>query len=227
MGPIPDELAEQWDTAAWEAPAPYKKRRTPRRRHAPRSRLGGRVGAGNLRRRHRHQPAKHPSSPPTCSPPPVERLTADTPEDALAMSLDRNLRVDIDYIASAARGSASTTPARCIDGLVYPSLDDPDELIPATTALSGNVREKLHPGRTRPPSTTPPTRPTPMRCARSSRPTAAAEEIKARPGAPWIDPRVHRAVRPGNLRCHRGHRRASRRTLDRRGPQATSATGGS
>ena len=52
-----------------------------------------------------------------------------------------NLRVDIDYIAALLEVPVADARA-LIDGLVYPNLDDPDELIPATTALSGNVREK-------------------------------------------------------------------------------------
>ncbi len=58
------------------------------------------------------------------------------------MSLDRTQRVDIDLIAKLL--NVDVTDARAlVDGLVYPSLDDPDELIPAVTAVSGNVRLKL------------------------------------------------------------------------------------
>ena len=55
-GPVPDELAAQWDTDAWEAPAPVQKTPPPRRRHAPRPRLGAGRRAGNLRRGHRPSP---------------------------------------------------------------------------------------------------------------------------------------------------------------------------
>ena len=185
-GPIPDELAEQWDTAAWEAPAPYKKRAhlDGGMRHDPGWAV---VSALEIFDEDTGQARKAPIFSTDLLTPARERLTADTPEDALAMSLDRNLRVDIDYIAALLE--VPVTDARAlIDGLVYPSLDDPDELIPATTALSGNVREKY----------------TQAALAAEHNPAyqpyadalrevvpadRTAEEIKARPGAPWIDPR--------------------------------------
>ena len=72
----------------------------------------------------------------------AEQLSAAGPEEALAMSLDRARRIDLDLTAGLL--DVDTATARdLLQGLVYPDLDDPDELVPATTALSGNVRHKL------------------------------------------------------------------------------------
>ena len=186
-GPVPDELAEQWDTAAWETPAPYKKRPPPRRRHAPRPRLGRRVRAGDLRRRHRPSPQSTDLLHRPADPRPGTRSPQTRPEDALAMSLDRNLRVDIDYIAGLLEVPVSDARA-LIDGLVYPSLDDPDELVPATTALSGNVRQKHQQA-----ALAAEHNPIYQAYADALRqvvpPDRTADQIKVRPGAPWIDPR--------------------------------------
>ena len=216
-GPIPDELAEQWDTAAWEAPAPYKKRAhlDGGMRHDPGWAV---VSALEIFDEDTGQARKAPIFSTDLLTPARERLTADTPEDALAMSLDRNLRVDIDYIAALLE--VPVTDARAlIDGLVYPSLDDPDELIPATTALSGNVRQKYTQAALAAEHN--PAYQRLRRCAARGRPGRPHRRGNQSPPRRTVDrPTLHRAVRPGNLRCHRGHRRASRRTLDRRGPQA-------
>ncbi|WP_245008795.1 helicase-related protein [Mycolicibacterium farcinogenes] len=185
-GPIPDELLAQWDSAAWEAPAPYKKR----------SHLDGGM---------RHDPGwaivcaledfdedtglarKSPIFSTDLLTPAPERIHADTPEDALAMSLDRNLRVDLDYIAELLE--VPVDDARdLLDGLVYPSLDDPDELIPAVTALSGNVRRKHTEA-----ALAAEHNPVYRRYAEVLRdlvpPDRTADQIKVRPGAPWVDAR--------------------------------------
>ncbi|SKQ84874.1 helicase-related protein [Mycobacteroides abscessus] len=185
-GPVLDELLAQWDEAAWEAPAPYRKR----------SHLDGGI---------RHDPGwavlssleefdedtgKATKAPIfstdqlTAAP---ERLHADTPEDAVAMSLDRNLRIDLDYIAGLLEVPVADARA-LIDGLVYPSLDNPDELIPASTALSGNVRRKHTDA-----ALAAETNPVYVTYAEKLRelipPDRTAEEITVRPGAPWVDAR--------------------------------------
>jgi N12 class adenine-specific DNA methylase len=185
-GPVPDELADQWDTAAWETPAPYKKRHhlDGGMRHDPGWAL---VSALEIFDDDTGQARKAPIFSTDLLTPAPERLTADSPEDALAMSLDRNLRVDLDYIAALLE--VPVDEARTlIDGLVYPSLDDPNEPVPAVTALSGNVREKYA-----------------RACAAAEhnliyQPYAdalrdvvpadrSADQIKVRPGAPWIEPK--------------------------------------
>ena len=140
-GPVPDELAAQWDTAAWEAPAPYKKRRhlDGGMRHDPGWAL---VAALEIFDDDTGQARKAPIFSTDLLTARPDRTTADTPEEALAMCLDRAQRVDIDVIAALLEVPAADA-RDLIAGLVYPSLDDPDELVPAVTALSGNVRTKL------------------------------------------------------------------------------------
>ncbi|CAM5672596.1 hypothetical protein MAUB1S_11868 [Mycolicibacterium aubagnense] len=58
------------------------------------------------------------------------------------MSMDRTQRVDVELIASLL-GVDIADARDLLHGLVYPSVHDPEELVPATTALSGNVRTKL------------------------------------------------------------------------------------
>ncbi|GJJ23763.1 lactate dehydrogenase [Mycolicibacterium mageritense] len=185
-GPIPDELLAQWDSAAWETPAPYQKR----------SHLDGGI---------RHDPgwavlssledfdedtgkaSKTAIFSTDQLTPAPERLHADSPEDAVAMSLDRNLRIDLDYIAELLEVPVSDA-RDLIDGLVYPSLDDPDELIPAVTALSGNVRRKYTEA-----ALAAEHNPIYAPYAAALRdlvpPDRTAAEIKVRPGAPWVDAR--------------------------------------
>ena len=68
---------------------------------------------------------------------------------------------------------------------MYPSLDDPDELIPAATALSGNVRQKLADA-TEAAHRDPVYNAYVAALREVQPPDRAAEQIKARPGAPWI-----------------------------------------
>ena len=103
------------------------------------------------------------------------------------MSLDRNLRVDIDYIAGLLEVPVSDARA-LIDGLVYPRLDDPDELVPATTALSGNVRQKYQQAALAA-EHNPIYRPYAAALREVVPPDRTADQIRVRPGAPWIDPR--------------------------------------
>jgi N12 class adenine-specific DNA methylase len=112
------------------------------------------------------------------------RDTADSPEEALAMSLDRCQRVDIDLIAKLL--NIGVVDAReLIEGLVYPSLDDPDEPTPATQALSGNVRQKLAAATQA--AQTNPVYNDYVNALREVMPAdRAPEDIKGRPGAPWI-----------------------------------------
>lgn len=115
---------------------------------------------------------------------PIERTTADTPEEALAMSMDRTQRVDVELIASLLE--VDVADARdLLDGLVYPSVHDPDELVPATTALSGNVRTKLTQALAA--AETNPVYNGYVRALQAAMPPQRqAEDISVRAGAPWI-----------------------------------------
>jgi len=182
-GPVPPELAEQWDAAAWSTPAPYKKRRhlDGGMRHDPGWAL---VSALEIFDDDTGQARKAPIFSTDLLTAAEPRPTADTPEEALAMSLDRSGRVDIDLIASLLEVSVDDARA-LIAGLVYPCLDDPDELVPAATALSGNVRQKLQHA-----TAAAETNPIYNAYVAALRdvipPDRCAEQIKARPGAPWI-----------------------------------------
>ncbi|MGH3556008.1 MAG: helicase-related protein [Mycobacterium sp.] len=182
-GPVPVELAEQWDSAAWSTPAPYKKRRhlDGGMRHDPGWAV---VSSLEIFDDATGQARKAPIFSTDLLTAAALRPTADTPEEALAMSLDRAGRVDIDLIAALLEVGVDDARS-LIHGLVYPSLDDPDELMPVVTALSGNVRQKLH-------DTTQAARINPayndyVAALRDVMPPdRGADEIKARPGAPWI-----------------------------------------
>ena len=187
-GPVPDERRRPMGHRGLGSTRALQKTPPPRRRHAPRPRMGAGRRAGNLRRR-TGTAQKAPIFSTDLLTPPLERATADTPEEALAMCLDRTQRVDIDLIAALLE--VGVDDARdLIAGLVYPSLDDPDELVPAVTALSGNVRTKL--ARALEAAQTNPIyqrlRRTP--CSRSCPPQREADDIKVRPGAPWIPAQV-------------------------------------
>src|SRR5690606_37804219 len=78
--------------------------------------------------------------------PPTVRDRAETAEEALDISLDQHGGVDVDHIATLL-GTDRDTARERLRGLVFPSLRDPDVLIPAATALSGNVRRALRDAR--------------------------------------------------------------------------------
>jgi hypothetical protein len=73
---------------------------------------------------------------------PVTITQAENIHDALAVCLDQHQRVDVAHIAALLADTEDSVREQ-LRGLVYPSLSDPDHLIPAVTALSGNVRRKL------------------------------------------------------------------------------------
>ncbi len=72
---------------------------------------------------------------------PTPVTTADTPEDALSIAIAETGHVDLGRIA----GLLGQTPSQAresVRGLVYRDVDNPDTLLPAAIALSGNVRAK-------------------------------------------------------------------------------------
>ncbi|WP_236949407.1 DEAD/DEAH box helicase family protein [Mycolicibacterium goodii] len=185
-GPVPAELLARWDEAGWATRAPYK-----RRPHLDGG-MKNDPGWANVASLEifDEQTGKATKAPIfsvdvlTARPP---RDHAETISDALAMSLDQRRRVDVSFI-SELRGISEDDVRQELHGLVYPSLDDPDELIPATTALSGNVRQKLV-------AATEAAKHNSIYTdyAEALRavlpPDKEASRIKARPGAPWIAPR--------------------------------------
>lgn len=73
---------------------------------------------------------------------PVTITHAENIHDALAVCLDQHHRVDVAHIAALLAAPEDSVREQ-LRGLVYPSLSNPEQLIPAATALSGNVRRKL------------------------------------------------------------------------------------
>ena len=186
-GPVPDELAEEWEAAAWATPAPYKKRRhlDGGMRHDPGWAI---VAALEIFDEDTGQARKAPIFSTDLLSAAVTRQTAGSPEEALAMSLDRTQRVDLDLIARLLEVPIDDARA-LIAGLVYPSLDDPDELVPAVTALSGNVRHKYERARAAAQHNA-----VYSEYAQALREVVprdrTAADISARPGAPWIPPPI-------------------------------------
>lgn len=182
-GPVPDELAQQWDNEAWEPPAPFKKYRhlDGGMRYDPGWAV---VSSLEIFDDDTGTAVKAPIFTRDLLTAHVERTTADTPEEALAISLDRTRSVDIDLISTLLGVGAEDTHA-LLDGLIYPSLTNPQEFVPATTALSGNVRAKLAAAIEA--ADTNPVYESYAQALREVQPEQReAEDIKVRPGAPWI-----------------------------------------
>jgi N12 class adenine-specific DNA methylase/SAM-dependent methyltransferase len=140
-GAVPAELVEKWNERAWRAAAPVK-----RRQHLANG-LRDDPGMGLLSSLEIvDEDTGHTRKSPIFSVdllgPPVVRDHADDIHDALAICLEQRRRVDLARIAELL-GADEATVSEQLHGLVYPSLDDPEELIPASIALSGNVRTKL------------------------------------------------------------------------------------
>ncbi len=183
-GPVPEHILEDWSQKAWEPGSPYK-----RRPHLD----GGmkcdprwaNVAALEIFNEQTGEALKAPIFSVDVLNVRAVPDTAATVEDAVAISIDQHQRIDIGYIA----GLLGIEPAAAqeqLRGLAFPSLDDPDELVPAVTALSGNVREKLA-------AATAAVERDPVyqdyvSALREVVPAdKEASQIKTRPGAPWID----------------------------------------
>ncbi|WP_457142380.1 AAA family ATPase [Mycobacterium sp. URHB0021] len=186
-GSVPAELLDKWDTEAWRAPAPYKKRRhlDGGMRHDPGWAV---VSSLEIFDEATGQARKAEIFSTDLVSKRTEVLSAAGPEEALAVSLDRTRRVDLDLIAGLLDVD-SATARHLLQGLVYPDLDDPDELVPATTALSGNVRQKLAAASAAAHAN--PVYQGYVAALREVMPVdRTAEEIRVRPGAPWIPAEV-------------------------------------
>jgi N12 class adenine-specific DNA methylase len=183
-GPVPEHLAQQWDETAWEPRSSYKRR--PHLDGGMKNDPGWAIVAAlEIFDEQTGTAQKAPIFS-------IDLLTARavpdsaaTISDALAISLDQHHRVDIDYIATLL--DTTTEQARTqLHGLVYPSLHDPDDLVPAVTALAGNVREKLATAVLA--AETNPAYEDYVAALREVMPAdKEASQIKTRPGAPWID----------------------------------------
>lgn len=72
---------------------------------------------------------------------PAPAIHAESPEDALAISLGESGHVDLGRIGELL-GQTPQDARESVRGLVYRDVHNPDILLPASTALSGNVRAK-------------------------------------------------------------------------------------
>ena len=138
-GPVPAEVLADLEEQAWQVSAP-----TRRQTHLEAVRTDpGMAGVLALERYDEETGAvsKNAVFSRDVVVAPVPVTSADTPAEAVAISLGETGAVDLDRVASllgADRGDAREQ----IRGLVYADPDMPDELVPAATALSGNVRAK-------------------------------------------------------------------------------------
>lgn len=183
-GPIPEHLLEDWSQKAWEPGSPYKRR--PHldggMKYDPR---WANVAGLEIFDEQTGKALKAPIFSVDVLNVRAVPDTADTIEDAMAISLDQHLRIDIDYIAGLL-GVERAVAEEQLHGLAYPSLDDPDELVPAVTALSGNVRDKLV-AATEAAERDPVYQDYVSALRQVVPPDKEAHRIKTRPGAPWID----------------------------------------
>lgn len=183
-GPVPEHLLEEWSHKAWEPGSPYKRR--PHldggMKYDPR---WANVAALEIFNEQTGEAVKAPIFSVDVLNVRAVPDTAATIEDALAISIDQHQRIDIAYIAELL-GTDQAAAAEQLRGLAYPSLDDPDELVPAATALSGNVREKLAAATAA--AQRDPAYQDYVTALREVVPRdKEASQIKTRPGAPWID----------------------------------------
>ena len=183
--PVPEDLAAEWDTKAWEPNAPQK-----RRPHLV-SALQADPGWATLQAlesvdEETGLPTKAPIFSVDLLSDPVVITEAENIHDALAVCMDQHQRVDVAHIAKLL-GETEENTREQLHGLVYPSLTNPEDLIPATKALSGNVRRKLHQAREGAEAN--PIYTDYVHALREVMPVdKMPSQINARLGAPWIKP---------------------------------------
>ncbi|SKO15579.1 helicase-related protein [Mycobacteroides abscessus] len=183
-GPVPDALAEEWDQKGWETHEPYKKRGhlDGGIRHDP---GWGLLSALELFNEATGAAVKSALFSTDLLVAPEQAQSAASPEEALAICMDRLQRVDVGVIASLLDVDEALA-GELIEGLVYPDPDDPENLIPAPSALSGNVRIKLARAREAA-AVDPATYGGYVAALEAVMPADRhAEDIKVRPGVPWI-----------------------------------------
>ncbi|MFA5607593.1 MAG: helicase-related protein [Leucobacter sp.] len=183
---VPEELIEQWDQEAWETPNPYKLRP-----HIVTALRNDPSWTTVLALESYDEQTKDVRKAPIFSVdllgPPTVRDRAETAEEALAISLDQHGGVDLNHIATLL-GSDTDTAREHLRGLVFPSLRDPEVLIPATTALSGNVRKQLREATQA--AETDPRYHEYVEALQKVQPVdRQPSQITARPGSPWIEAR--------------------------------------
>ena len=117
-----------------------------------------------------------------------ERLGADTPAEALQLSLNQRGSANLDYMAGLL-GDTTTSTRERLGTLVY---DDPEtgELIPAAAYLSGSIAGKIDAAQIA--AEVNPKYRVNLDALRDALPTPLTpEDIAAKAGAVWISPAVH------------------------------------
>lgn len=183
-GQVPDHLTAQWDEDAWIPRSPFKK--FPGPITAMKNDPGwAAVAALEIFNEDTHQVLKAPIFAVDLLTARTRATHADNAADALAISLDQHHRVEVPHIAGLLGIDEQQTREQ-LQGLVFPSLDDPDVLIPAASALAGNVRTKLAAATVA--AETNPVYSDYVAALRQVQPVdKEASQIRVRPGAPWID----------------------------------------
>ncbi|WP_307856938.1 helicase-related protein [Mycolicibacter acidiphilus] len=140
-GPVPADLLAEWDEQAWAESTPSK--RSAHIIAALRADPGwGQLSSLEAIDNDTGEVRKAPIFTIDVLGPAAVVEHCDTIDEALAVCLGERNQVDVTRIAELLHQDQETTRDQ-LNGLVFPSLNDPSELIPATTALSGNVRDKL------------------------------------------------------------------------------------
>jgi N12 class adenine-specific DNA methylase len=185
-GAVPADLAANWDDDGWTPRSPYKK--YPGAICAMRTDPAwAAVAALEMFDEDTGQALKSPIFT-------VDLLTARPAlnsatdiGDALAICMDQRHRVDVPHIA-ALLGIDLAEARDQLRGLVFPALGEPETLIPAVAALSGNVREKLVAAVLAAENN--PVYHDYVAALREVQPVdKEAAQIRVRPGAPWIEPK--------------------------------------
>ncbi len=184
-GRVPDELAARWDEKAWKSTDPVKRR--PHLEGGIRNDPGWAVIAAL---EHFDENSQKASKAPLFSKdvlsPPVPREHADSPQQALALSMEVSRTVDVERIAALLRTDVADAREQ-LSGLVYPSLSNPDTLVPATDYLSGNVRAKYY-AAVAAAGQNPIYRENVAALEALIPPELEPHEIRVRPGVTWVTP---------------------------------------
>lgn len=184
-GALPAHLAQQWDEEAWQPRSSYKRR--PHLDGGMKNDPGWAVVASlEIFDEQTGEAAKAPIFSVDLLTTRSAPTTVATIDEALAVSLDQRHHIDVDYIATLL-GISTGDARQQLRGRAYPCLYDPNELVPAVTALSGNVRNKLATAILA--AEINPVYEDYVAALREVMPAdKQASQIKARPGASWIDP---------------------------------------
>lgn len=182
-GPVPEELLERWDAEAWEPAVPQKRRAhlSGGIRHDP----GWATVAALEHFDERHQTTRKAAIfAADVIAPPTPRESADTPQEALAISAGEGRGIDLARVAQL-RAITAAEAREELRGLIFADPADPDTFISAPTYLSGNVRDKLAQAETAA-QQDPQLLENVVALREMIPPDLHASQIKVRPGMTWI-----------------------------------------